>query len=72
VVVENEAKRPSVGVLIISTPPDHGEAKNELLQFLSKHVQTLIELAGIYQDSPLKVGNDLAQRLWRTSKKGHQ
>jgi len=49
----------------------HG-SKHVLRNSQAKHPQTLIELAGIYQQLALKVGNDLAQWLWRTKRKGHQ
>jgi hypothetical protein len=51
---EIEAIRPSVGVLIIRRGTD-GRAKNKLLQFCSVFAQTLIEVAGIYQDSSPEV-----------------
>ena len=49
-----------------------GEARSQLLQFYSEHDQTLIEVAGIYQDSNREVGNVLAQWLSRSKQKGHQ
>ena len=68
---EIEAKRPSVGVLIIRRGTD-GRAKNKLLQFCSVFAQTLIPPASIYQDSSPEVWECLAQWLLQAKRKGHQ
>jgi len=55
-----------------SSSSSHEEAKSQLLQFCSKHVQTLIQSAGIYQDSSPEVASDLAQWLSRSTQKTHE
>jgi hypothetical protein len=48
------------------------ESKHVLRNAQAKHDQTLIELAGIYQQLSPEVANDLAQWLSRSKRKGHQ
>jgi hypothetical protein len=48
------------------------ERKHDLANSSSKHAQTLIELAGTYQDLNSEVASEMAQWIVRSKQKAHQ